>query len=80
MSQASSGGLSGTVIDESGGVLANAQITVEDESTGAVRTVHTDPGGPLFGGATPPGRLQNHGETSGLSDHGAPGNCYLRKP
>jgi hypothetical protein len=45
MSQASSGGLSGTAVDESGGVLANVEITVEDESTGAVRTAHTDPSG-----------------------------------
>ncbi len=40
--QSDTGGLSGTVVDQSGGVLQHVQIIVENQQTGARRTVHTD--------------------------------------
>ena len=40
--QSDTGGLSGTVVDQSGGVLQQVQIVVENQQTAARRTVHTD--------------------------------------
>ncbi len=44
-SQTTTGVLSGTVTDQSGGLLAGVQILVENETNGAARTVYTDAGG-----------------------------------
>jgi hypothetical protein len=44
-SQTTTGVLSGSVTDETGGVLINVQITIRQESTGTVRTTYTDVNG-----------------------------------
>ena len=45
MAQTSTGGLSGTVLDETGGAVINVQITIRQETTGTVRTTYTDVNG-----------------------------------
>ena len=45
IAQTNTGGLSGTVTDQSGGVIQGAQITVNNDQTGARRVVHSDDGG-----------------------------------
>ena len=58
VAQTSSGGISGTVSDESGGVVANAEITVENRATAASRSTHTDPTGRYAVVQLPPGLYQ----------------------
>jgi hypothetical protein len=43
--QTNTGGLSGTVTDQSGGVIQGVQVTVDNDQTGARRVVHSDDGG-----------------------------------
>lgn len=40
--QTNTGGLSGTVFDESGAVLPNVELTIRQENTSAQRVMHTD--------------------------------------
>src|SRR4051812_8559846 len=44
-SQVTTGTISGTVSDSSGGVLAGAKVTIQNEDTGISRTVTADNGG-----------------------------------
>jgi hypothetical protein len=43
--QTNAGSLSGTVFDQSGAVIADASLTIRQETTSAERVVHTDPRG-----------------------------------
>ena len=58
VAQTNSGALSGIISDESGGILANAEITVENQATAAVRITHTDATGRYFVAQLPPGTYQ----------------------
>jgi len=53
--QVTSGTISGTVKDQSGGYAANATVTVRDASTGVVRSVSTSEGGGFVAPNLPPG-------------------------
>jgi hypothetical protein len=53
-----SGGLTGTVTDPSGGVIAGATATVTSLSTGQVRTATTDSSGTYTLGLLPPGNYK----------------------
>ncbi len=54
--QAVSGTILGTVTDSSGGVMANAKVTIVNEGTSLTRVVTADPNGEYTAPSLPPGR------------------------
>src|SRR3990170_2202012 len=57
MAQVGNGTLTSTVVDEQGGALPGALVTVTEQATGAVRTTNTDAEGVFRLPALPPGRF-----------------------
>ncbi len=64
--QAVSGTILGTVTDSSGGVIANAKVTVVNEGTALTRTVTTDANGEYTAPSLPPGRYTVMTEMTGF--------------
>src|SRR5712664_3496096 len=50
------GTISGTVRDQKGGVVPRAEVSIQDERTGALRTVHSDDNGFYLAESLPAGR------------------------
>ncbi|HEY3136206.1 MAG TPA: TonB-dependent receptor [Blastocatellia bacterium] len=50
--------ISGTVSDQKGGLIANAQVTITNMGTGQTRTVQADDAGRYYAAALPPGEYQ----------------------
>src|SRR3990170_7375988 len=57
MAQVGNGTLTGTIIDEQGGALPGALVTVTEQATGAIRTTNTNSEGVFRLPALPPGRF-----------------------
>ena len=56
--QSNTGGLSGTLADESGGVLPKVEVTIKQENAAMERTTHTDSKGVYYVPQLPPGQYQ----------------------
>jgi len=65
-SQAVSGSLVGTLMDSSGGVVANAKITITDQNTGLTRTATTSESGNYSFPDLPPGTYTVVAEQTGF--------------
>lgn len=63
---ANTGALTGTVTDPSGGVIADATVTVTNLATGQTRTVKTDSKGSYQISLLPPGNYSVHFEAEGF--------------
>ena len=63
---AATGGLTGTVTDQTGAVVPNATVTVTSADTGQARTVTTDAAGTYKIGLLPPGGYRVKFEASGF--------------
>jgi Carboxypeptidase regulatory-like domain len=61
------GQLGGTIVDQSGAVIPNAQVTVTHADTGAVRNVMTDSSGRWVVSNLPSGRVKITASASGFS-------------
>ena len=66
LAQAPVGDISGTVFDESGAVIPNAQVTVTNKETGLIRNVTTNAAGVFSGSALPAGQYEVKGEVAGF--------------
>ncbi len=60
--------LSGVVTDQSGAVVAGAEVTAQNTDTGAVRTVSSDPGGRYNFFSLPLGGYEVHVKKAGFSE------------
>lgn len=69
---ASTGALTGTVTDPSGGVIAGATVTVTNLATGQTRTTTTDSNGSLQISLLPPGNYSVHFEATGFRSTDVP--------
>ena len=66
VAQVTSGSLNGTVKDATGGVLANATVTVTNPATGVTRTVSTSESGDFVVPNLPPGTYTIRVEAQGF--------------
>jgi hypothetical protein len=64
--QTATAGLSGTVVDESDAIVADASVTLEGDATGIRRTMTTTADGRFVFVALPPGRYRVSAERSGF--------------
>lgn len=64
--QAPIGAIAGTVVDESGGVVAGANVTVTNKSTGARRELASDAQGAFSAPALPAGAYEVRGQAAGF--------------
>jgi hypothetical protein len=58
LAQAPTGTISGTVMDESGAVVPNAEVTITDKGTGAARQLKSDAGGNFTAPSLPAGEYE----------------------
>src|SRR5689334_16462691 len=65
--QTDAGKVSGVITDPSGGAVANAAITIQNEVTGAERTTSTNAEGVYFLGQLPPAAYTLTANAQGLS-------------
>src|SRR5947209_4557961 len=56
--QAPTGTIAGTVIDESGAIIPNAEVTITNKATGAVRTLKSDASGAYAAPVLPAGSYE----------------------
>src|SRR5882724_503438 len=66
LAQAPVGDITGTVFDESGAVIPNAQVTITNKETGLVRNVVSNAGGQFSASALPSGQYEVKVEVSGF--------------
>lgn len=66
LAQAPAGSISGTVTDQSGGVIPNATVTVTDKATAAARTITTNAEGLYSAPSLAAGQYEVRGEVSGF--------------
>src|SRR5258708_5853114 len=63
--QAPSGGIAGSVIDESGAVIPNVTLTISNPNTGLARVVTSGIEGTFAAGSLPPGDYDVRAEAPG---------------
>src|ERR1035441_10877163 len=66
LAQAPVGDISGTVFDESGAVIPNAQVTITNKDTGLVRNVTSNAAGLYNASALPAGTYEGKTEVAGF--------------
>lgn len=66
VAQTNTGGISGTAYDESGGVLPQVEVVVENQNTTAARTTHTDSAGRYSVALLPPGTYKVSAKLTGF--------------
>ena len=67
VAQATTAMLEGTVVDESGAVVANARVTIVNLATGLERATATDPQGRFTAALLPPGRYSLDAQREGFA-------------
>ncbi len=72
LAQVSTADLSGTVTDETGGVVRDVIVTLTNSATGAHRTSHTDAAGRYSFGEAPPGLYRLTAQITGFQTEVAP--------
>src|SRR5690349_4692559 len=72
LAQTSTADLAGTITDESGGVVRNAEMTLTSEDTAARRIAHTDVAGRYYFEQLPPGSYRLAAQAAGFQTEVAP--------
>ena len=70
--QTSTADLAGTITDESGGVVRNAEMTLTSQDTGAQRVAHSDAAGRYYFEQLPPGSYRLAAQAAGFQTEVAP--------